>query len=203
MIHLEHQPVEISHRVPPGGETIILQNYEGEIKNCRFLSLMSNVLQGLHIKRWWLKAPLSCLQWCESLNSVMHVYMHPVKTEQEDSCSFQWGGKKKAFPEKADWVKHLGKISLPGTWMNQADWQRLPERELPMCHCIRRLSQAPPFTCLLSICYSFWNPFPLPASWTILASLPPCFPLLVYSRSPCPSLAAPSPSWIRTRFPFA
>lgn len=94
--------------------------------------------------------------------------------------------KKKAFPEKADWVKHLGKISLPGTWMNQADWQRLPERELPMCHCIRRLSQAPPFTCLLSICYSFWNPFPLPASWTILASLPPCFPLLVYSRSPCP-----------------
>lgn len=191
MIHLEHLPGEFSYHVPPGAEKIILQNYEGEIENCRLLSLMSNVLQGLHIKRRWLKAPLSCPQRCESLNSVMYICTLWKQTKRI-LASFS-GKKKKSIPWEGwlSWASWEDKSSRD--LMNQADWQRLPGREDPMGDCIRGFSQAPPFTRLLSICYSFWNPFPLPASLDhpcLPTSLPP---FAGVSQVPPPLTGSPIP----------
>lgn len=63
---------------------------------------MSNVLQGLHIKSWWLKASLMPSKvWMFEL---WDAYTHSVKADQDDPCPFQWK-ERQVFPGKADRVK--------------------------------------------------------------------------------------------------
>ena len=52
-------------------------------------SLRSNVLQGLPIKVWWLKAFLGDTQMCECLNCVIYIYSSCEKPHYEDPCPFQ------------------------------------------------------------------------------------------------------------------
>lgn len=164
------------------------------MENCRIANLMSNVLQGLHIKLWWLKAPLGHTQMCEHLNPGMYI-LPLCKTHQEVSCPLQ--GRTPSSPWK-DWRtpddQPLREADKSGGLVAFA------QKRHPLCCSIWGVPQ-PLCLTIYSLLYAvhFKSHSLFLLLWTILVSLP----LAHTSQVSLPFIRSSTSSWIRMRFPFA
>lgn len=178
LIHSEHQPIEFSYHVPSyyGGAKIILQNYKGEIENCRNAGLMSNILQS-----FTLKAYLYNTQKFE-LERLISECRYSLCEKHTKGNLILLSGKHQVISEKANRVKHSGKINLLNKWTNQGGWLHLCRRDALSITASGDFLGSSAHLCPLCYLGSFWIQFP----W--LAALDhPCFPAF----PPCPYVWGP------------